>query len=197
MDYRTTDVPASIWGDKGVTVETAMRPNPHINDAEIISSNDTTVLKTGTYILSKSNELYKVKEDSNLLLSMIYHGRLPDVEIYGEMVENAFTPHITVLDTKQIAEELNDLDAVYLMTVESYGRNENILKKTEQVTVSAVMPPVKINIYGLTYITTDRTVQDIAHYKIEDSAQINEILKGTGISKNKEGLYQLVKRVTT
>ncbi len=192
MNYTIAKVPESIWNDKGVELMTAKRPNPNNIYAETVD-NDPTILENGTYIIDESNKLYRAKDDSNLIISMIHGSELPKIEKWGEKIDNPFNPHIHLQNKKDVAKTLNDLNAVYLVTLESYGRNEDILKKDMNVTVSVTHPRVKVRTYQLMYLVCNENILDVTHFELNDQNKINKILKDAGISKNTEGLYQLIK----
>ncbi len=192
MDYAATNVPHSVWGDTGVTTYTATRANPNINDVEFIPNDD--ILLNGTYILSKNGKIHKAKDKANLIASIIYDGKLPDIEKYGEITENLMAPHIDVNNPKEVAQQLHDLDAIYLLTVESFGRNEDLLELSKQVTMTSSKHSAKARVYGLKYREYYGNVDAVALIEIEEPELINKILKDAGISKNNDGLYQLVKR---
>ncbi|MBU4245709.1 MAG: hypothetical protein ABIF85_05485 [Nanoarchaeota archaeon] len=190
MNYNATEVPLSIWGDKGVTVYTATKPNPNINDVEFIK-NDKTLLK-GTYIVNKNGELYRAKDVENLILSIMYDGKMPSVKNYGESIENLMAPHINVNNPKEVAKQLHDLNAIYILTVESFGRTEDILENTKQVRITSSKPSEKAKIYGLKYKEYYGNIDGVALIEIEEPEKINKILKDANILKDEtNGVYHV------
>lgn len=162
-----------------------------INDAEISTYNDPTILQPGTYVLNKQNDLYKTKEGANILLS-IREG-LPDIRVYGEQKENPFKPHVKTLSNKEITSQLEELQATYIMTVESYGKNETVLRSDENVTISSSSPNARIRIYGLFY-TALNNEPGVKDFEIEDKSKISEITQRAGISIDRDGLYHITRK---